>query len=117
MELNLALSSGPIWCTISVDLAPVPGLFHGYNVKDFEMPVPKRKVSHSRKRKRSSNKGIKPRSFTKCKNCEEVTMPHQVCQTCGYYKGKKILATKADRAVKRDEGKKAKEKKELEGSK
>jgi hypothetical protein len=36
-------------------------------------------------------------------------MTHQACASCGYYKGRKVLATKADRAVKRVETRKSKE--------
>ena len=65
------------------------------------MPVPKRKTSKSRRDKRHANKGIKAKVFTFCANCSEPTMPHQVCMTCGFYKGVKVLATKLDRSVKR----------------
>ncbi len=81
------------------------------------MPVPKRKVSHSRKRMRSACKGIKPKAFAACKNCEKPIRPHQVCAACGFYKGVKIFVTKMERTVKRDEVKKAKEKKVNEESK
>ena len=73
------------------------------------MPVPKRKRSRARRDKRFANKGMKPRSFTSCANCEETLMAHQACGSCGYYKGRKVLETKGDRAVKRDDQRKAKE--------
>ena len=73
------------------------------------MPVPKRKRSKARRDKRFANKGIKPQSITKCANCQEPIATHQACLACGHYKGKKVLETKAERAVKRAESKKAKE--------
>jgi len=65
------------------------------------MPVPKRKRSRPRRDKRFANKGLKVKAFTQCANCQEPIAPHQVCDACGFYKGVKIMTTKADRAVKR----------------
>lgn len=61
------------------------------------MPVPKRKVSRSRRDKRSANKGIKPKQITGCQTCQAPIAPHQACQECGYYKGAKVLRTKLER--------------------
>jgi large subunit ribosomal protein L32 len=66
------------------------------------MPVPKRKRSRARRDKRFANKGVKVKVFTKCSNCQEVLCPHQVCKNCGHYKGKQVIATKAERLVKRN---------------
>ncbi len=73
------------------------------------MPVPKRKRSRARRDKRFANKGIKAQSITACANCQEPLMTHQACASCGHYKGRKVLATKADRSVKRVETRKAQE--------
>lgn len=73
------------------------------------MPVPKRKRSRARRDSRFANKGIKPAQFAHCKNCQEPIMPHLVCKTCGHYKGKKVLVTKTERALKRAELRQAKE--------
>lgn len=67
------------------------------------MPVPKRKTSKSRRDKRSSCKFIRPKAVTQCSNCNAALSPHQACMTCGFYKGKKVLNTKLDRALKRGE--------------
>lgn len=75
------------------------------------MPVPKRKRSRARRDKRFANKGIAPKPFVMCKQCTEpvALMPHQACRVCGYYKGVKVLVTKADRRLKRDETRKTKQ--------
>ncbi len=73
------------------------------------MPVPKRKLSRKRRDQRSANKGIKPKAITGCQTCQAPVMPHQVCQECGYYKGKKILRTKTDRMYARGQAREAKE--------
>lgn len=73
------------------------------------MPVPKRKRSRARRDSRFANKGLVAQALTECKNCKAVQMPHQVCKQCGHYKGVKILVTKAERALKRNETKQAKQ--------
>lgn len=73
------------------------------------MPVPKRKRSRARRDSRFANKGMKVKNFGGCPNCKEPLMPHSVCKECGHYKGVKVLATKAERAIKRGEALKAKE--------
>lgn len=65
------------------------------------MPTPKRKLSRSRRDKRSSNKFIRPKSFFNCNNCQAPALSHQICESCGFYKGKKVLETKMDRSLKR----------------
>ncbi len=72
------------------------------------MPVPKRKRSRARRDSRFANKGIKAKTFSSCSNCKDPLLSHQVCMSCGYYKGKKIMTTKVERAVKRGEARKAK---------
>lgn len=65
------------------------------------MPCPKRKASRSRRNSRSANKGLDVQTFTFCPNSGVPVMPHTVCLTSGYYKGVKVMETKADRKVKR----------------
>ena len=70
------------------------------------MAVPKRKVSKSRRDMRSACKGIDPQPMNFCNQgaCEGTPcLPHIVCKTCGFYKGKKVLKTKTDRAAQRNE--------------
>ncbi len=69
------------------------------------MPVPKRKTSKSRRDKRSACKFIRPKAFSMCSQCAEPIVPHIVCGSCGYYKGRKIMRTKLDRSLKRSERK------------
>ncbi|MEO0255549.1 MAG: 50S ribosomal protein L32 [candidate division WOR-3 bacterium] len=55
------------------------------------MPVPKRRHSRARGRKRRTHYKVKPMSLSKCPNCGEAKLPHRVCPHCGYYKGKAII--------------------------
>ncbi|HEU4763993.1 MAG TPA: 50S ribosomal protein L32 [Gemmatimonadales bacterium] len=55
------------------------------------MAVPKRKLSKSRKRLRRghhSGAGMKTQA---CPRCSSPKLPHRVCPTCGYYRGKKAV--------------------------
>ncbi len=71
------------------------------------MPVPKRKRSRARRDSRFANKGIQVKAFSLCSNCQESLVPHQACFSCGFYKGRKVFATKMDRALKRHEARAA----------
>lgn len=63
------------------------------------MPVPKRKRSRTRRDSRFANKGMVAGQFFECAQCKTVISSHQACRGCGFYKGKKIMTTKADRAL------------------
>lgn len=67
------------------------------------MPVPKRKRSRARRDKRFANKGLAVKTIMQCPQCTTAALPHQVCKACGFYKGRKVLDTKTDRAVNRAE--------------
>ncbi len=57
------------------------------------MAVPKRKVSKARRDKtRSQVWKLSAPAFSRCTNCGELKVPHQVCGSCGYYKGKEVIA-------------------------
>jgi large subunit ribosomal protein L32 len=73
------------------------------------MPVPKRKRSHARIAKAHANKGYSAKTFASCANCTALLLPHAACKECGYYKGVKVLKTKAERSVARGQVRKAKE--------
>lgn len=80
------------------------------------MPTPKRKVSKARRDKRFANKGYKPKTVTGCQTCQAPILPHQICKECGYYKGTKVLRTKADRMFERGKARQAKEQKMQAGA-
>jgi large subunit ribosomal protein L32 len=67
------------------------------------MAVPKRKLSRARRNRRSSTWGIQMKAFNFCPNSGVPVAPHTVCLESGYYKGVKVLETKAERAVRRQE--------------
>ncbi len=65
------------------------------------MAVPKRKQSRARSRSRRTHQVEHVTSITSCLNCSAPLKSHTVCMTCGFYKGVKMITTKADRSVKR----------------
>lgn len=73
------------------------------------MPVPKRKVSKSRRDKRSSTWFIRTKSFTACSECEHPLSSHQACRNCGFYKGRKVIKAQVDREVRQKKAYAAKE--------
>jgi large subunit ribosomal protein L32 len=53
------------------------------------MAVPKRKLSKSRKRLRRGHHNAKGVLAQACPRCNSPKLSHRVCDTCGYYGGKK----------------------------
>ena len=59
------------------------------------MAVPKRKQSKARRDKRRSNVWkLEAPTLVNCPQCGELTVPHQVCGKCGYYKGQEVVKVK-----------------------
>lgn len=73
------------------------------------MAVPKRKHSKARSRSRCTHDVEHITSITHCANCQNPLKTHQACASCGFYKGVKVLTTKAERAVKRGQVRQAKQ--------
>jgi large subunit ribosomal protein L32 len=57
------------------------------------MAVPKRKVSKQRKATRKANWKLETPVLTECTHCHTLIVPHKVCGSCGYYKGKEVIKT------------------------
>ena len=60
-----------------------------------QMAVPKRKTSPSKRNMRRSHDALKPTGYQECPNCGELRLPHNLCQSCGHYKGREILKSEA----------------------
>ncbi len=61
------------------------------------MAVPKKKTSKSKRDKRRSHDALKIPAKSTCSNCGEVKLPHNVCEACGYYNGKKIIEVEEEK--------------------
>ncbi|MCD6399943.1 50S ribosomal protein L32 [candidate division WOR-3 bacterium] len=55
------------------------------------MPVPKKRSSHTRGKKRRTGWKIKAPTLVRCPKCHEWMVPHRVCPHCGYYAGRLVV--------------------------
>jgi large subunit ribosomal protein L32 len=60
------------------------------------MAVPKRKVSKSRRDMRRSHHRLRPVNLGECPNCGELKLAHHICQACGHYNGREVIAQVPD---------------------
>ncbi|HAH21981.1 MAG: 50S ribosomal protein L32 [Omnitrophica WOR_2 bacterium GWF2_43_52] len=58
------------------------------------MPLPKRRFSSARTRKKRAHKIFKMGELSVCPQCKQPKHSHQVCPVCGYYKGRQVLEIK-----------------------
>lgn len=61
---------------------------------------PKKRHSRQRKGKRRASIRLKSPRGMYCTNCGAITLPHMVCKTCGFYKGREILILHKDASKK-----------------
>lgn len=53
---------------------------------------PKRRHSRQRKGKRRASISLSIPNAIICPNCQSMMVPHSVCKTCGFYKGKEYIS-------------------------
>ncbi|MBU0567341.1 50S ribosomal protein L32 [bacterium] len=58
------------------------------------MAHPKHKTSKARRDKRRTHWKLDPVNPSKCAQCGEAKLPHQVCPHCGYYNGRQVVEIK-----------------------
>lgn len=58
--------------------------------------LPKRKLGKSRKGRRRSHNALTARNLVSCPKCHELRLPHQVCPSCGSYKGIDVIEIKTE---------------------
>ncbi len=56
------------------------------------MAVPKKKTSKSRRNMRRSHHALGKNAHMECPNCGELKRPHNICDSCGQYDGKEVVA-------------------------
>ncbi len=59
-------------------------------------PLPKRKLSKGRRDRRRAHDAIGVPHLVDCSNCHQMMLPHRVCPSCGYYKGRQFLDIPVD---------------------
>ncbi len=58
------------------------------------MPLPKRRHSKTRGRKRRTFWQVKNPSLSVCPQCKQPKLSHRVCPTCGTYDGVQVVEIK-----------------------
>lgn len=57
------------------------------------MPNPKRRHTRARRDRRRAHDALDTMSSSTCPNCGVAKMPHRVCPSCGFYRGKLAIRT------------------------
>jgi large subunit ribosomal protein L32 len=60
------------------------------------MAVPRKKVTRSRRGQRRSHLALVAQNTAECPNCGELKRPHHVCNACGHYDGREVVAAKPE---------------------
>jgi large subunit ribosomal protein L32 len=60
-------------------------------------PLPKRKHSRGRTRRRRSHDALTAVKLVECPSCHAMRLSHTVCPSCGHYRGVRVLEIKAAR--------------------
>lgn len=60
------------------------------------MPVPARRHSRSRVRRRRAHDAMKSQNVGLCTTCQAPLVSHTACKNCGTYKGKQVLNVSRD---------------------
>ncbi|MEK7174845.1 MAG: 50S ribosomal protein L32 [Patescibacteria group bacterium] len=55
------------------------------------MGVPRARRTKSKQGHRRSHLALKKKVLTACSNCKMPSLPHAVCASCGYYRGKQVV--------------------------
>ncbi|MBI4982985.1 MAG: 50S ribosomal protein L32 [Candidatus Omnitrophica bacterium] len=55
------------------------------------MPLPKRRHSKTRGRKRRTHWKLTKTNLVSCPQCKKPRKPHNVCAVCGYYDGRQVV--------------------------
>lgn len=55
------------------------------------MPVPKKRVSRTRRDKRRTHKKLTAVVPVNCPQCSEPKLPHRICPSCGYYRDRTVI--------------------------
>ncbi|MBN1400577.1 MAG: 50S ribosomal protein L32 [Anaerolineae bacterium] len=58
-------------------------------------PLPKRKLSKGRTRRRRNHDALTRVKLVECPSCHHMRLPHHVCPNCGSYRGETVLEIEA----------------------
>lgn len=81
------------------------------------MSVPKKKKPIAKTKMGRSHQALKKVKLTKCSKCKKPVLPHRVCSSCGYYKGREVIKIKTKLKKKKENEKQEKKDKRAEDKK
>jgi len=58
------------------------------------VPLPKRRHSKTRGRKRRTHWKIAKTNLIACPQCKQPKLPHKICAICGFYAGRQVIEIK-----------------------
>jgi large subunit ribosomal protein L32 len=61
------------------------------------MPLPKRRHSATRGRKRRTGWKLTAVNPVDCPNCHQSRLPHHICPHCGFYDGRQVITPREAR--------------------
>ena len=56
------------------------------------MAVPQNRVTRSRRNMRRAHDALVAGNPQECSNCGELKRPHNLCNACGHYNGREVVA-------------------------
>ncbi|RME44385.1 MAG: 50S ribosomal protein L32 [Chloroflexi bacterium] len=62
-------------------------------------PLPKRRVSRTRRNKRRTHDSLMAVHLVDCPQCHSPRLPHHVCPHCGFYRGVEVVAVEEEAAA------------------
>lgn len=63
------------------------------------MAVPKKKVTRSKRNMRRSHHRLSRVNLVECSSCGELKRPHHICDACGHYNGREVVARASEGAA------------------
>ncbi|MEK7629197.1 MAG: 50S ribosomal protein L32 [Patescibacteria group bacterium] len=73
----------------------------GLKLIEKYMGVPRHRRTKSKQGHRRSHLALKKKSLTGCSKCGAKVLPHVICVSCGFYKGKQVIDMVARAAKKK----------------
>lgn len=58
-------------------------------------PLPKRRLSRARGRRRRSHDALTRIKLVECPSCHAMRLPHHVCPECGHYRSMTVVQVEA----------------------
>jgi large subunit ribosomal protein L32 len=65
------------------------------------MPLPKKRHSKTRGRKRRTHWKLTRANLVPCPQCKSLKLPHRICPVCGNYDGKQAVEIKIKKEKKK----------------